>query len=240
MVGMKSPQQFVPMLQSSRWFVQLPAAMVQALLAMAQVRVLQTGETLFLRNDPSCGLYALVQGSIRFSGLGGTEGAMREAVLAVLNPPAWFGEVAVFDGSVRTHDAIAIELCILLHFPHVELTNWLNQNPIHWRSLALLMADKLRISLVAMEEQIVLPLPQRLARRLVVMANDYGQVQSTHGTRRCLAITQEQLAHMMGATRQTINQILNDWKTQKWVVTQRSGIEIVDLAALERIGNVSH
>jgi CRP/FNR family cyclic AMP-dependent transcriptional regulator len=105
--------------------------------------------------------------------------------------------------------------------------------------LALLMADKLRFALIAMEEQIVLPLPQRLARRLVVMANAYGQVQSKHGTRRCLAITQEQLAHMMGATRQTINQILNEWKTQKWVGTQRAGIEILDLAALHRLGNPS-
>ena len=239
MVEMKSPQQYVPMLQSSRWFAQLPAVMVQALLAMAQLRVLQTGETLFLRDDAPCGLYALVQGTIQFSGLAGTGDTTKEAVLAVLSPPAWFGEIAVFDGSVRTHDAMAIEPSTLLYFPQAELTHWLNQNPVYWRSLALLMADKLRFALIAMEEQIVLPLPQRLARRLVVMANAYGQVQSKHGTRRCLAITQEQLAHMMGATRQTINQILNEWKTQKWVGTQRAGIEILDLAALHRLGNPS-
>ena len=222
------------MLQTGKWFARLPEPMVQALLAMAKIRTLQTGEVLFLRHAPPCGLYALVRGAIRFSGLSSAGDDAREAVLAVLSPPAWFGEISVFDGSVRTHDAMALEPSTLLQIPQAELTHWLNQNPVYWRTLALLMADKLRMVFVTMEEQTVLPAPQRLARRLVAMTQDYGQAQAANLSRRILAVTQEQLAQMTGVSRQTINQILNDWKERNIIRTHRSGLEILDSLALQQ------
>ena len=233
---MKTPQQCIPILQTGRWFAKLPEPMVQAMLGMAKIRTLQAGEVLFLRNDPPCGLYALVQGGIRFSGLSSTSHDTREAVLAVLTPPAWFGEISVFDGSVRTHDAMALEPSTLLQVPHGDLTDWLHQHPMYWRTLAFLMADKLRMAFVSMEEQTVLPVAQRLARRLIVMSHDYGQGNVTSRSRRVLAVTQEQLAQMTGASRQTVNQILNDWKVRNIIRTQRAGLEIVDSVALQKEG----
>lgn len=231
---MKTPQHYMPMLQTGKWFARLPEPMAQAMLGMGKIRNLQAGEVLFLRNDSPCGLYALVQGTIRFSGLNNSHGDTREAVLAVLTPPAWFGEISLFDGSARTHDAMALEPSTLLHIPHGELTAWLNQNPLYWRLLAQLMADKLRMVFVSMEEQTVLPAPQRLARRLLTMAQGYGQSNTTQRTIRVLSVTQEQLALMTGVSRQTINQILNDWKSRNIVSTQRNGLEILDSLALQQ------
>ena len=82
----------------------------------------------------------------------------------------------MFDNSARTHDAHAAGPTTLLHIPHDGLVHWLHHHPQHWRVLALLMADKLRLAFVALEEQAVLSAPVRLARRLLQMAQGYGQI----------------------------------------------------------------
>ena len=226
---------FIPVLQSGKWFAQLPPTLANALLDLARIRNLQAGETLFLRDGAPCGLYALVRGSIRIAGHSGGRDDSREAVLTVLNPPQWFGEISVFDGSVRTHNAQAGEPSTVLQIPHDELTHWLQQHPAHWRELALLMADKLRIAFVNMEEQTLLPAPLRLARRLIIMAERYGQGHDRHGVKRTLELTQEQLALMIGISRQTTNQILTDLKNRGVIRVQRGALEILDLQALKAL-----
>ena len=231
-----SPDRFRTVLRSGKWFAHLPAVFADALLGMARVRQFQAGEALFLRDGPPCGLYALVRGSIRISGQIEARSDAREAVLIVLTPPTWFGEISVFDGSARTHDAHAAETSTLLQVPYEALSTWLTQHPEHWRDLALLMSDKLRIAFVNMEEQTLLPAPLRLARRLSLMAQGYGQSHSVQGFKRALAVTQEQLALMLGISRQTCNQILNDLKVRGIVDVQRGTIEILDLDALKKMG----
>ncbi|HYW57808.1 MAG TPA: Crp/Fnr family transcriptional regulator [Polaromonas sp.] len=223
---------WLPVLHTGRWFSQLPLALSDGLLAMATVRHLATGEALFLRGNPPCGLYALVKGSVRISGLGGRQGEAREAVLTLLEPPNWFGEISVFDGSPRTHDAHAAEPSTLLQLPQPSLTAWLAQHPEHWRELGLLMSDKLRIAFVAMEELALLPAPQRLARRLVKMAEGYGQWRESQQSRRVIDVSQEQLSMMLGISRQTTNQILKDLQERQMLRVHRGEVEIVDLHAL--------
>lgn len=223
---------WLPVLHSGRWFSQLPPDLACGLLDMAQIRPLATGEALFLRGNPPCGLYALVKGSVRISGLGGKQGEAREAVLTLLEPPNWFGEISVFDGSPRTHNAHADEPSTLLQIPQDSLTAWLSKHPQHWRELALLMTDKLRIAFVAMEELALLPAPQRLARRLVLMAEGYGQWRESQRSRRVIDVSQEQLSMMLGISRQTTNQILKDLQERQVLQVHRGEVEIVDLVAL--------
>jgi CRP-like cAMP-binding protein len=232
---MNDAQHYLPVLNSGRWYAQLPPEFAQALLQMSKVRSLQTGEALFLRDSPPCGLYALVSGAIRISGQSGKENDAREALLVVLTPPQWFGEISVFDGSARTHHAHAAEPSVLLQVPHAELLAWLNEHPQHWRDLAVLMAEKLRMAFVNMEEQTVLSAPLRLARRLVGMAEGYGVQTGRGGTRRVLAVTQQELALMIGVSRQTTNQILKGMEARGILRVQRGGMEILDLAALRAL-----
>ncbi len=91
---------------------------------------------------------------------------------------------------------------------------WLNEHPQHWGDLAVLMADKLR---------------------LVGMAEGYGGQNGKGGTRRVLAVTQQELALMIGASRQTTNEILKELEAQGILRVQRGGMEIVDLPALRAL-----
>ena len=229
---MTDPAAHLPVLQSGRWFAQLPPDFAQPLVAMAQLRQLQQGETLFLRGDAPCGLYAVVRGAISISGTGGRHHDARAALLTRLEPPHWFGEISVFDNSARTHDAHAAEPSTLLQVPHERLQAWLQSHPEHWHALALLLTDKLRTAFVAMEELALLPAPQRLARRLVMMAEGYGQWTAEGRSRRVIGISQEQLSLMLAISRQTTNQILKELDSRQLIRVQRGEVEILDLDAL--------
>lgn len=230
---MTDPHLHTPMLQTGRWFASLAPETAHALLAMAQVRSLAAGETLFRRGDAACGLYAVVRGAIIISGssAAGPSDA-RPALLTRLEPPQWFGEIAVFDASVRTHDAHAAEATTLVHVPQQPLRAWLDAQPRHWHTLGLLLSDKLRTAFVAMEELAQLPAPLRLARRLVAMAEGFGQWHTDGRTRRVISISQEQLSMMLSISRQTTNQILKDLEARQLVRLHRGELELLDLPRL--------
>mgnify|MGYP000903916897 CR=1 FL=1 len=234
---MEDPEHYLPTLQSGRWFHQLPHDFAAQLLALAQPRVLHAGEALFHRGDAPCGLYALVRGAISISGVGGQRDQARAALLTLLEPPSWFGEISLFDGAPRTHDAHATESSTVLQVPHERLLAWLQAHPVHWHSLALLLTDKLRIAFIAMEELALLPAHQRLARRLVLMAEGYGQWSDGSRSRRVLEVSQEQLALMLAISRQTTNQILQELQSRGLLRVQRGEVEILDLPALRQLGN---
>ena len=101
-------------LSSGHWYRHLPAPLQHSLLAHARVRQLTAGQVLFKRGDPPCGLYAVLDGSLRISAVN-EQG--KEALLSLAQAPFWFGEIAVFDGLPRTHDACAVGPCTLLQVP---------------------------------------------------------------------------------------------------------------------------
>ena len=92
------------MLKSSEWFAALEPAFQQAVLVSSRVRVLAAGRAIFRRGDPNDGLYCILSGAVRF---GAVAPSGKESMVALIEAPEWFGEIALFDGGVRTHDAWA-------------------------------------------------------------------------------------------------------------------------------------
>jgi CRP-like cAMP-binding protein len=142
---------YLPILRSGRWFSALQPRFADLLLELAQPRSLETGEALFLRGDAlEGGLFAVVRGSIGFSGVGGQSEHAREALLTRMGPSTWFGEIALFDGSPRTHDAHAMEPSVVLQVPRQPLLDWLQQHPAHWHDMGVLMSGRMRAALARM------------------------------------------------------------------------------------------
>ncbi|EKN0214650.1 TPA: Crp/Fnr family transcriptional regulator [Pseudomonas aeruginosa] len=212
-------------LQAGRWFQGLPEALQTHLLALAQPRQLPPGQRLFARGDAPCGLYCVVEGAIRISAV--SENG-KEALLILVEAPHWFGEIALFDGQARTHDAYAEGHTQLLQVPQAALLELLRREPHYWRDVALLMSHKLRLAFIALEEMALLPAAQRLARRLLMLAEGYDNSRS----RQVLHLPQEQLALMLSLSRQTTNQILKYLEAQGILQLSYGGIEILDLAGL--------
>lgn len=214
-------------LLQGHWFAALPQALRDALLAMAQVQRLDAGQRLFRRGDKPSGLYAVVEGAVR---IGAVSESGKEALLTLVEPPYWFGEISLFDGLPRTHDAFAESDSTLLLLPQTELLALLERQPQHWRDFALLMSHKLRLAFLALEDMSLLPAAPRLARRLLLIAENYGEGEP----RQVLHLAQEQLALMLSLSRQTTNQILKELEAQGIVRLTYGEIEILDLQRLRQ------
>jgi CRP-like cAMP-binding protein len=196
------------------------------LLERGRAQRLQAGQRLFMRGDPDDGLYCVLEGLIR---IGAASFAGKEALLAVIEPVNWFGEIALFDGRARTHDAYAERDSVLFHIPRTELVALLERTPEYWHLFGLLLTQKLRLAFDAIEEAALLPAAQRIARRLLLMAGGYGE---PGALRRVLKVPQEDLAMMLALSRQTINQTLKQFEAQGALQLRYAEIEIVDAVKL--------
>ncbi|KOY00948.1 MULTISPECIES: Crp/Fnr family transcriptional regulator [Pseudomonas] len=221
-----------PRLMSGQWFSHLPVSLQDSLLALARVRRLTAGQRLFKRGDPPCGLYAVLEGTVR---IGAVSEQGKEALLSLVEPPHWFGEICLFDGQPRTHDAFGAGLCTLLHIPQSALLKLLDEQPLYWRQLALLMSHKLRLTFINLEQLSLMPAPARLAHRLLMIAEGYGEIDPP---RRVLQLPQEQLASMLSLSRQTTNQMLKELQGQGIIGLGYGEIEILDAERLRALATI--
>ncbi len=220
---------FADVLRQGRWFAELPPDFQDALLAEARVKRLGQGERLFCRGDDPDGLYAVVSGAVSVVTV--TEGG-KEVLLTRIEAPTWFGEIAVFDGDARTHDVVADADTVVVHVPQPRIIAVLDDAPGRWRALGLLVATKLRITFDVLADVAVLPLAARLARRLLVLAEEHGALVTHKAT---LHVTQEQLASMLSSSRQTVNQVLKDLEARGVIKLSYGNVDIVDHDALADI-----
>ncbi|MFO0676530.1 MAG: Crp/Fnr family transcriptional regulator [Polyangiaceae bacterium] len=224
-------RKFMEFLSAGRWFGGLCAEFREALSAAAVSRTLVPGERLFSRGDAPSGIYAVVEGGVRITA---TAESGKELLFAVVEPPMWFGEISVFDRKPRTHDAIAAEKTTLVHVSQEDLEAILARTPTWWRELATLATWKLRLTFLAVEDG-ALPLAERLARRLVLAAESYGEWKDR--SNREVDLKQEQLAAMTGTSRQTVNQALKELESKGLVRLAYGKIAIVDLDGLRRLAS---
>ncbi|WP_323121052.1 Crp/Fnr family transcriptional regulator [Burkholderia alba] len=215
-------------LDTNPWFRALPDALRDRLIAHAGLRSLDAGQILFRRGDAPCGLYAVLAGGLT---IGAVDADGKEALLTIAEPTTWLGEISLFDGLPRTHDAIAAEPTLLLHLPQAALQHLLDREPHYWRHFALLMAQKLRMSFLTVEAMSLMPAAQRLATRLLMIAEGYGGISVGH-TR--ISLSQERLASLLSLTRQTTNQLLKDLAARGIVRLHVGEIEILDVPALRQ------
>ena len=214
------------LLARSAWFRSAPADMQAQLLEAGRVERLVAGQRLFTRGDTDDGLYCVLDGLVR---IGAASSAGKEALLAVIEPVNWFGEIALFDNRPRTHNAYAERDSVLFHVTRAVLAAMLERTPAYWHVFGLLLTQKLRLAFEAIEEAALLPAAQRVARRLLLMAGGYGE---PGALRRVLKVPQEDLAMMLALSRQTINQVLKQFETQGALKLGYAEIEITDVKKL--------
>lgn len=228
-----SSNELAALLACSAWFRSAPAAMQAQLIQAGRIVRLAAGERLFTRGDSDDGLYCVLDGLMR---IGAASSAGKEALLAVIEPVNWFGEIALFDKRPRTHDAYAERDAELFHVPRAALAALLERTPEYWHAFGLLLTQKLRLAFDAIEEAALLPAAPRVARRLLLMAGGYGE---PGAIRRVLKVPQEDLAMMLALSRQTINQVLKQFETQGALKLRYAEIEIADVQKLSALADLN-
>lgn len=160
-------------LLNDSWFGALPAGLQDALLAAARQRRITPGKLLFARGDAPCGLYILVEGTLR---MGAVDEQYPVGHFAEVSLPYWFGEVSLFDGLPRTQDLYSTGQSILLQVSQATLLTLLEQYPHYWRPFAELLGQKLGLALLRADELARLPPRTRIARRLLLLSEGYGEL----------------------------------------------------------------
>ena len=215
--------------RSGNWFASLPQPLQGELLAMARVLRPPAGQRLFARGALADGLYSVLAGSVRVSAVA-EHG--KEAIVNLFEAPHWFGEIALFDGERRTHDAHTLGETVLMHIPQGPLLELLRREPRYWQDMGRLLTHKIRHLLTLFDDAALQPVPVRLARRLLAIVDGYGEA-SANGM--SIRIGQEQLGQMVGASRQTVNQTLRQFEAAGILQIGRADLRIVDIAALRRL-----
>src|SRR4029450_7699033 len=195
----------------------------EAVLPSSRVKQLGAGETVFHRGDASDGIYCVLSGAVCF---GAIAPSGKGSIVALAEAPQWFGEIALFDGGARTHDAWADISSTLLHLPLRHLTKILADDPARWRQLGRLLVRKLRIALSLHEDMALEPPRVRLARCLIHLLEGYGARKAAPSC--SVRVSQERLGMMLSLSRQTVNELLQHMEQEGVIECQRGGVRILD------------
>jgi CRP/FNR family cyclic AMP-dependent transcriptional regulator len=212
-------------------FLDLPAATAAQFASLASRRQLGHGELLYARGDAADALYGLIRGHIRLSNVA-PDG--REVLVMLFQPGDWIGEVSLFDGLPRTHDAYAVGETEAFVLPKAKLLALLDAQPLLYRHFAARLARALRIALSYIDDAAFLPVPLRLAKRLLELSRIYG-ADTPLGRRIDLHLPQEDLGRMLGASRQSVSKELKRWEARGWISVEYGKVLIRDAAALQQL-----
>ncbi|MDM0001307.1 Crp/Fnr family transcriptional regulator [Variovorax sp. J22P240] len=221
--------------ETNPWFASMPRAQREGLLGAAELIHLRRGAMVFRQGDPvhvaGAAFFRLAAGTIKISTLR-QDG--REAILAVLEPGNWFGEISLIDGSPRTHDATALSALDLLAVPFEAFAHQM-EGAAFARAIAALLAARVRGLYGLMEDATLRGLRARVARRLLALAR--GDATQSPDPRRSVALPQEALAMMLGVTRQTLSKELNALAHEGVIALGYGRIELLSLDALQQLGS---
>ena len=197
-------------IESGSWFSKLSPALRQAILARATVRRLADGATLSARGTPAQEWVGVAKGAVRVSSVSLSG---KQVTLTYVEPGTWFGDIALFDGLPRTHDASAHGETTLLIVRKSDFKELLAQHVELYDALLRLNCRRLRLMFDQIEDLNTRPLAARLAKQVMLLARSYG-VQDGEEIRIGLALAQEDLARLLGASRQRVNQELKGFERE--------------------------
>jgi CRP/FNR family transcriptional regulator, cyclic AMP receptor protein len=217
-------------LRSAPLFTALDDSGAEALRSsMTEVHV-HKGESVFEEGDPGDRLYVIVEGKVK---LGVTSPDGRENLHAILGPGEMFGELSLFDPSPRRATATAVSDCTLLGLGQTNLRGWLTGRPEVAEALLQALAQRLRRTSDALSDLVFSDVPGRVAKALLDLADRFG-VQTPEGVVVTHDLTQEELAQLVGASRETVNKALADFASRGWIELESRQVTILDVERLDR------
>ncbi|HEV2375713.1 MAG TPA: Crp/Fnr family transcriptional regulator [Streptosporangiaceae bacterium] len=191
---------------------------------------LARGDRLFDEGDDGDKLYVILDGKIKLTRIA-PDG--RETLLSVLGPGEMFGELSLFDPRPRTASAVAVTDAHLAALGHAYLRQWLTGRPDVAMHLLHALAQRLRRTNDVMADLVFTDVPGRVAKALLDLADKFGEPHEG-GLQVHHDLTQEELAQLVGASRETVNKALADFSARGWLQLQAKSVLILDRERLAR------
>ena len=217
-------------LAQSGLFQGLSEEAVDPVASRLEMITLPRGRVVFNEGEPGDSLYIVVSGKIKLSRRS-PDG--RENVLAVMGPSDQFGELSVFDPGPRTATATAVTDVKLARMPQSVLRPWIEAHPEIGEQLLRVLARRLRRTNDSVADLIFTDVPGRVAKALLQLAQRFGSQEAgllrvTHD------LTQEEIAQLVGASRETVNKALADFAARGWLRLEGKSVLILEPERLAR------
>jgi CRP/FNR family transcriptional regulator len=185
---------------------------------------LARGERLFHEGDDGDQLYVVLDGKIKLTRAAGDG---RENLTSVLGPGEMFGELSLFDPRPRTMGAVAVTDARLAALAHDELRSWLAERPDVAMHLLRALVQRLRRTNDVLSDLVFTDVPGRVAKALLDLAQRFG-TQEEGGLQVNHDLTQEELAQLVGASRETVNKALADFVARGWIQLHPKSVLLID------------
>jgi CRP/FNR family transcriptional regulator, cyclic AMP receptor protein len=217
-----------------RWFSSLSPSLRHDILRCAYVKRYRDGDLISARGDAPEEWIACAKGAVRVSS---TSISGKQITLTYVEPGIWFGDVAIFDGDRRTHDAYAHGETSTLCVARADFRKILATHVEFYEAMLRLHARRIRQLYGLVEDLNTLPLRARLAKQLLHLARSYGVpcLNDTNEVRIGLQLAQEELAQLLGASRQRVNQELKAMEREEAIRVEPGGLVVRNRAILLRI-----
>ena len=211
-------------------FAALDESTAELLGGALTTRTVDRGHIVFNEGDTGDRLFIVLDGKVKIS-RSAVDG--RENLLAVLGPGEMFGELSLFDPGPRTATATAITESALASLDHDDLRPLLLAQPGVAVQLLTALAQRLRRTNEAMADLVFSDVPGRVAKALLDLAERFGDPE-TEGVRVRHDLTQEELAQLVGASRETVNKALSEFANRGWLRLEGRSVLLLDQERLAR------
>ena len=226
-------------INSGRWFSSLSPSLRHDILRCAYVKRYKDGMLICARGEPPEEWIACARGAVRVSS---TSITGKQITLTYVEPGIWFGDVAILDGDKRTHDAYAHGETTLLCVSKADFKRILAEHVEFSEAILRLNARRVRQLYGLVEDLNTLPLRARLAKQLLHLTRSYGvmSLSDSNEIRIGLHLAQEELAQLLGASRQRVNQELKSMEREEVIRIEPGGLVVRNRAVLLRIADTDH
>jgi CRP-like cAMP-binding protein len=184
---------------------------------------LQRGDVLFREGDEPNDLFVVRSGRMAMVNRS-VDG--RESVVALMEAGDLFGEMPLFDGQARSTDSRCLEPSEAIAIPYAPVRRLYDEQPnLLWRAVELL-AGRLRVIDQVLADSVFLDVTGRTAKRLLEIAGESDDFS--------MPVTQEELAGMVGASRERVNKAIASFVKLGWIeqhdrryhITNRDQLEL--------------
>lgn len=203
-------------------FSELSGPHTHSLAGLCRMRRYGKGEAIFHMGEAGDALYGIKSGRVRTT-IVSSEG--KEMTLNLFGPKSTFGVVGFLDGGPRMATALVVEPSEIFRLPRSAFIAFVEAHPEVAVHVIGYLCGKLRQIKERVGETALLPLAAALARRLLTLSEEFGDE---------IPSSQEQLAGLVSASRESVNRQLQAWKKQKIVGLHRGGLTILDRSRLEQ------
>ncbi len=211
-------------------FANLADEDIHELMTAAKRRAFRSGEVIFHRDDPGQVLYMIKEGKVKICIIS-PDG--QEISLAVFGKGECFGEFALLDGLPRSADAIAMEKVECYTLQRSDFHNAIMKNPKIAIQVLEALTTRLRNTDNMVEDLIFLDVYGRVAKKLLELADAHG-VKTDDGVRIDVRLTQQELASMVGASRESVNKVMGYFSEKDFISTDKHRITLHRIADLKR------